>query len=77
VSRYAQLYDKRGGASEIEIKEDKQASAWSNGRSEKPRLKSMLVLLNQLAQTADVGARRLTEAAPKLRTSASVRLFGI
>ncbi|MDQ3258664.1 MAG: hypothetical protein M3R15_33080 [Acidobacteriota bacterium] len=34
---YAQLYDQRGCAVEIEIKEDKQVLAWSSGRSEKPR----------------------------------------
>lgn len=46
---YAQLYDKRGGAVEIEIKEDKQGFGMVKRQKRKAEAQEMLVLLNQLA----------------------------
>jgi hypothetical protein len=62
---YAQLYDKRGGAVEIEIKEDKQGFGMVKRQKRKAEAQDMLVLLNQLAHNVLMWARNwLTESAP-------------
>jgi hypothetical protein len=53
---YAQLYDKRGGAVEIEIKEDKQGFGMAKRQKRKAEAQDMLVLLNQLAHNVLVWA---------------------
>ena len=72
---YAQLYDKRGGAVEIEIKEDKQGFGMVKRQKRKAEAQEMLVLLNQLAHNVLMWARSwLTEAAPKLVRFGILRL---
>jgi len=72
---YAQLYDKRGGAVEIEIKEDKQGFGMVKRRKRKAEAQEMLVLLNQLAHNVLMWARGwLTEVAPQLARYGILRL---
>ena len=72
---YAQLYDKRGGAVEIEIKEDKQGFGMVKRQKRKAEAQEMLVLLNQLAHNVLMWARNwLTETAPKLVRFGILRL---
>lgn len=72
---YAQLYDQRGGAVEIEIKEDKQGFGMSKRQKRKAEAQDMLVLLNQLAHNVLMWARNwLTETAPKLARFGILRL---
>lgn len=72
---YAQLYDKRGGAVEIEIKEDKQGFGMVKRQKRKAEAQEMLVLLNQLAHNVLMWARGwLTEVAPKLARFGILRL---
>jgi Transposase DDE domain group 1 len=64
---YAQLYDKRGGAIEIEIKEDKQGFGMAKRQKKKAEAQDMLVLLNQLTHNVLVWARSwLCAEAPRL-----------
>jgi hypothetical protein len=72
---YAQLYDKRGGAIEIEIKEDKQGFGMVKRQKRRAEAQDMLVLLNQLAHNVLMWARNwLTESAPKLARFGILRL---
>ena len=72
---YAQLYDKRGGAVEIEIKEDKQGFGMSKRQKRKAEAQEMLVLLNQLAHNVLMWVRNwLTQTAPKLARFGILRL---
>jgi len=72
---YAQLYDKRGGAVEIEIKEDKQGFGMVKRQKRKVEAQDMLVLLNQLAHNVLMWARNwLSETAPKLGCFGILRL---
>ena len=72
---YAQLYDQRGGAIEIEIKEDKQGFGMVKRQKRKAEAQDMLVLLNQLAHNVLMWARHwLTEAAPKFARFGILRL---
>lgn len=72
---YAQLYDKRGGAVEIEIKEDKQGFGMVKRQKRKAEAQDMLVLLNQLAHNVLMWARNwLMETAPKLMRFGILRL---
>ena len=72
---YAQLYDKRGGAVEIEIKEDKHGFGMVKRQKRKAEAQDMLVLLNQLAHNVLMWARHLlTEAAPKLARFGILRM---
>jgi hypothetical protein len=71
---YAQLYDKRGGAIEIEIKEDKQGFGMGKRHKKKAEAQDMLVLLNVLAHNVLVWARSwLTEETPKLSRYGTLR----
>lgn len=72
---YAQLYDKRGGAVEIEIKEDKQGFGMVKRQKRKAEAQDMLMLLNQLAHNVLMWARNwLIESAPKLGRFGILRL---
>jgi hypothetical protein len=72
---YAQLYDKRGGAVEIETKEDKQGFGMVKRQKRKAEAQDMLVLLNQLAHNVLMWARNwLTKAAPNLARFGILRL---
>ncbi|MCA1612632.1 MAG: transposase [Acidobacteria bacterium] len=72
---YAEFYDKRGGAIEIEIKEDKQGFGMTKRRKKRGAAQAMVTLLNQLAHNALVWARRwLSELAPKLSRYGVLRL---
>ena len=72
---YAHLYDKRGGAVEIEIKEDKQGFGMVKRQNRKAEAQDMLVLLNQRAHNVFMWARNwLTETAPKLGRFGILRL---
>ncbi len=72
---YAQLYDKRGGAVEIEIKEDKQGFGMVKRQKRQAEAQDMLVLLNQLAHNVLMWARNwLTASAPKLARFGILRL---
>lgn len=72
---YAKLYDKRGGAVEIEIKEDKQGFGMVKRQKRKAEAQEVLVLLNQLAHNVLMWARNwLTEVAPKLSRFGILRL---
>lgn len=72
---YAQLYDQRGGAVEIEIKEDKQGFGMVKRQKRKAAAQDMLILLNQLAHNVLMWARNwLTDTAPKLARFGILRL---
>ena len=72
---YAEFYDRRGGAVEIEIKEDKQGFGMTKRRKKRGAAQAMVVLLNQLAHNVLVWARRwLSELAPKLSRYGVLRL---
>jgi len=72
---YAEFYDKRGGAIEIEIKEDKQGFGMTKRRKKRGPAQAMVTLLNQLAHNVLVRARRwLSALAPKLSRYGVLRL---
>jgi hypothetical protein len=72
---YAEFYDQRGGAIEIEIKEDKQGFGMTKRRKKRGAAQAMVVLLNQLAHNVLVWARRwLSALAPKLSRYGVLRL---
>jgi hypothetical protein len=72
---YVQLYDKRGGAVEIEIKESKQGIGITRRRKKRAEAQQMVVLLNSLAHNVLVWARRWMSApAPKLKRYGLLRL---
>lgn len=72
---YAEFYDQRGGAIEIEIKEDKQGFGMTKRRKKRSAAQAMVTLLNQLAHNVLVWARRwLSESVPKLSRYGVLRL---
>jgi hypothetical protein len=72
---YAEFYDQRGGAVEIEIKEDKQGFGMTKRRKKRGAAQAMVVLLNQLAHNVLVWARRwLSVSAPKLSRYGVLRM---
>jgi hypothetical protein len=73
---YAQLYDQRAGAIEIEIREDKQGVGITRRRKKRAAAQAMLTLLNTLAHNVLVWAREwLSTAEPRLRQYGIVRLL--
>ena len=73
---YAQLYDLRAGAIEIEIKEDKQGVGINRRRKKRAAAQAMLTLLSTLAHNVLVWAREwLAAAEPRLRRYGIVRLL--
>jgi hypothetical protein len=72
---YAQLYDRRGGAVEIEIKEDKQGFGMGKRHKKKAEAQDMLVLLKVLAHNVLVWARGwLAEETPRLSRYGTLRM---
>jgi hypothetical protein len=68
LAAYARLYDERGGAVEIDIKESKQGLGVTKRRKKSFAGQQMVMLLGQLAHNVVVWAKRwLAEEAPKLR----------
>lgn len=68
LSAYAELYDQRGGAVEIEIKESKQGVGVAKRKKKSYTGQQMVVLLGALAHNVVVWARRWLQAdAPKLK----------
>jgi hypothetical protein len=71
---YAQFYDRRAGAVEIEIKEDKQGFGMGKRNKKRVHARDMLVLLNMLAHNVLVRARGwLSENAPQLKSYGILR----
>ena len=65
---YAQLYDERGGAVEIDIKESKQGLGITRRRKKSYAGQQMVMLLGTLAHNVVVWAKRwMQEEAPKLK----------
>jgi hypothetical protein len=72
---YAQFYDQRAGAIEIEIREDKQGVGINRRRKKRAAAQAMLTLLNTLAHNVPVWAREwLSAAEPRLKQYGIVRL---
>jgi Transposase DDE domain group 1 len=75
ASAYAQFYDKRGGAIEIEIKEDKQGFGLTKRQKKRAPAQQVLMILNSLAHNVLVWAREwLAEQVPKLARFGTSRL---
>jgi hypothetical protein len=75
ASAYAQFYDKRGGAIEIEIKEDKQGFGLTKRNKKRASAQQVVVILNSLAHNVLVWAREwLAAEVPKLASFGTLRL---
>lgn len=73
---YAQLYDLRAGAIEIEIRESKQGIGINRRRKKRAAAQAMLTLLGTLAHNVLVWAREwLSTAEPRLKQYGIVRLL--
>jgi Transposase DDE domain group 1 len=73
---YAQLYDQRAGAIEVEIREDKQGVGINRRRKKRAAAQAMLTLLGTLAHNVLVWARAwLAEVEPRLKQYGIVRLL--
>lgn len=73
---YAQLYDQRAGAIEVEIREDKQGVGINRRRKKRAAAQAMLTLLGTLAHNVLVWARAwLAVAEPRLKQYGIVRLL--
>lgn len=73
---YAKLYDRRAGAIEIEIREDKQGVGITRRRKKRAVAQSLLTLLGPLAHHVLVWARQwLGRGEPRLRQYGIVRLL--
>jgi hypothetical protein len=73
---YAQLYDQRAVAIEVEIREDKQGVGINRRRKKRAAAQATLTLLGTLAHNVLVWAREwLSEAEPRLKQSGLVRLL--
>jgi hypothetical protein len=71
---YAQLYDQRAGAIEVELREDKQGVGINRRRKKRAPAQAMLTLLGTLAHNVLVRARGwLARAEPRLKQYGSVR----
>lgn len=67
AAAYAKLYDLRGGAVEIEFKEDKQGFGMTKRSKKKFAAQQMVMLLGQLAHNVVVWARQwLRQSTPQL-----------
>ncbi len=72
---YARLYDERGGAVEIELKESKQGIGLAKRNKKRYAAQQMVMLLGTLAHNVVVWAKRwLVAAAPKLNRYGVPRL---
>lgn len=73
---YAQLYDQRAGAIEVEIREDKQGVGINRRRKKRAAAQAMLTLLGTLAHNVLVWAREwLSAGEPRLQQYGLVRLL--
>jgi hypothetical protein len=73
---YAQFYDQRAGAIEVEIREDKQGVGITRRRKKRAAAQAMLTLLGTLAHNVLVWAREwLGAAEPRLKQYGIVRLL--
>lgn len=73
---YAQLYDRRAGAIEIEIRESKQGVGINRRRKKRAAAQALLTLLGTLAHNVLVWAREwLSTGEPRLRQYGLVRLL--
>jgi len=72
---YAQLYDRRAGTIEIELKEDKQGVGLTKRRKKRAAAQQMIILLNTLAHNVLMWARSwLSAAEPKAKRYGILRL---
>ena len=72
---YARLYDKRAGAIEIELKEDKQGVGLTKRRKKRAAAQQMIILLNTLAHNVLMWARGwLSAEEPKAKRYGILRL---
>jgi hypothetical protein len=71
---YAYLYDKRGGAIEIEIKEDKQGFGLTKRNKKRYYAQQMIVLLSALAHNVVVWSRGWLSEATKVRRYGVLRM---
>jgi hypothetical protein len=72
---YAKLYDKRAGAIEIELKEDKQGVGLTKRRKKRAAAQQMIILLNTLAHNVLMWAREwLSAKEPKAKRYGIQRL---
>jgi hypothetical protein len=75
ASAYAEFYDKRGGAIEIEIKEDKQGCGLTKRNKKRATAQQMVMLLNSLAHNVLVWVQKcLADEVPKLAGFGTLRL---
>lgn len=75
LTAYAQLYDERGGAIEIDIKESKQGLGITKRRKKSYAGQQMVMLLGALAHNVMIWAKRwLLAEAPKLKSYGVQRL---
>jgi hypothetical protein len=71
---YAYLYDKRGGAIEIEIKEDKQGFGLARRNKKRYYAQQMVVLLSALAHNVVVWSREWLSEVSKLKRQGVLRM---
>ena len=72
---YAEFYDRRGGAVEIEIKEDKQGFGLTKRNKKRAPAQQMVMLLNSLAHNVLVWVQKwLADEVPKLASFGTLRL---
>ncbi len=71
---YAYLYDKRGGAIEIEIKEDKQGFGLAKRNKKRYYAQQMVVLLSALAHNVVVWSREWLSEASKIKRQGVLRM---
>ena len=71
---YAYLYDKRGGAIEIEIKEDKQGFGLARRNKKRYYAQQMVVLLSALAHNVVVWSRGWLSEVSKIRRQGVLRM---
>ena len=75
IQAYAHLYDRRGGAVEIEFKEDKQGFGMTSRRKRRAEAQQMVVFLNALAHNTLVWARSwISKEAPKVARFGILRM---
>jgi hypothetical protein len=71
---YAYLYDKRGGAIEIEIKEDKQGFGLTKRNKKRYYAQQMIVLLSALAHNVVVWSREWLSGVSKIKQYGVLRM---
>jgi hypothetical protein len=71
---YAYLYDKRGGAIEIEIKEDKQGFGLTKRNKKRYYAQHMIVLLSALAHNVVVWSREWLSEVSKIKQHGVLRM---